>query len=174
MEKPLIHVYTGDGKGKTTSAFGLAARCAGNGYQVKIIQFLKTDDTGELKFFKSADNLFLYRFETHHGFTCDMNEEELKTLENQCDKAMRFALMIAQDSDCDMLVLDEIICAYNCGLVSEEKIKELIDSVNLCELVFTGRNAPEWLIENADYVTEMNMIKHPYERSVPARKGIEF
>ncbi len=174
MEKPLVHVYTGDGKGKTTSAFGLSARCAGSGYQVKIIQFLKTDDTGEIEFFKSADNVFVYRFETPHGFTCDMNEEELKELENQCDKAIKFAGLIVQGSECDMLVLDEIICAYNCGLVDEEKIKKIIEINNSCELVFTGRNAPNWLIEIADYVTEMKQIKHPYEKAVNARKGIEF
>ena len=174
MEKPLIHVYTGDGKGKTTSAFGLAARCAGNGYQVKIIQFLKTDATGELEFFKTSDNALVYRFEKPHGFTCNMNENQITELKEQCNTAMRFALLIASGSECDMLVLDELICAYNCGLVTRDKITELIKSNNSCELVFTGRNAPEWLIELADYVTEMKMIKHPYEKSVDARKGIEF
>ena len=126
MQNPLIHVYTGDGKGKTTSAFGLAARCAGNGYQIKIIQFLKTDDTGEVEFFKTSDNVFVYRFETPHGFTCDMCTEELKKLEEECNTAMKFADLIVTGCKCDMLVLDEIICAYHCGLVTQEKIEKLI------------------------------------------------
>lgn len=174
MEKSLIHIYTGDGKGKTTCAFGLAIRCAGNGYTVKIIQFLKTDDTGEVAFLNSMDKIQVYRFETPHGFTCDMSESEKEKLKEQADSAVRFAQVLLENCDCDMLVLDEIICAYKCNLISKEQIMGLIEKCKNTEMVLTGRDAPDWLIKKADYVTKMEKIKHPYEKSIEARKGIEF
>lgn len=174
MENSLIHVYTGEGKGKTTCAFGLALRCAGCGFKVKIIQFLKTDETGEVSFLKDMDNIQIYRFESPHGFTCSISEEEKETLKTQIQTAVRFAYLLLENGDCDMLVLDELICAWECGFVLEEQICTLIDNRNTTELVFTGHHAPQWLIERADYVTNMQKIKHPYDKKIDARKGIEY
>ena len=176
----LIHVYTGDGKGKTTAAVGLSLRAYSHSRTVFIAQFLKASDSGEVSFINSlqSDKIHVYRFESSHGFISRSNESfgaETKKLRNEAENALDFIYDALIKKSCDMLVLDEIICAYNYGIVKKDEIEDIIAKKDYgCELVLTGRGAPQWLIDKADYVTEMKAVKHPYERGINAREGIEF
>lgn len=173
MKNSKVHVYTGDGKGKTTCAFGLAVRCAGEGFSVNIIQFLKTAESGEVFLINNyLKNIKVYRFEKAHGFTFELCESEKKSLMCDIKKAVEFAKELLDK--CDLLVLDEIIGAYGCGFVSKEDIKYIIENRGKTEIVLTGRDAPDWLLDAAHYVTNMQKIKHPFDDGCDARKGIEF
>lgn len=173
----LIHVYTGEGKGKTTAAFGLALRMYGRGGRVAVIQFLKTMDTGELAAVRQLDPLrfCVHRLETPHGFTNTLNDSQLEQLKREIQSALDVALAYERQSQYELLILDEIICACCAGFVDRQALEAVLDcKPDSMELVLTGRNAPDWLIERADYVTEMHQIKHPYEKKIQARLGIEF
>lgn len=172
MDKGLLHIYTGDGKGKTTSAFGLALRAYASGMRVYIVQFLKPMPSAETRFIqKLDDNRFsVFCFEQPHGFVFE-HEPIRADILNTVD----FINRVYERSECDMLVLDEIICAYKMNLIDENELRRIINArPNSCELVLTGRGAPEWLVKEADYVTEMSLIKHPFERGIQARRGIEY
>ncbi len=174
MQKGLIHIYTGDGKGKTTAATGLAVRACGAGRRVYIVSFLKTAQSGEIDFINSikCGNLKVFRFECEHGFVHDNRDDGIC---KDTKEALGFINDALKNEKCDMLVLDEIICSYNFGYVTKEEIKEIIENKPCgCELVLTGRRAPDWLVDMADYVTEMKAVKHPYNEGIDARKGIEF
>ncbi|MGL5821365.1 MAG: cob(I)yrinic acid a,c-diamide adenosyltransferase [Sarcina sp.] len=168
-------VYTGDGKGKTTAAMGLAFRAAGNEMNVKIIQFLKGTKTGELQAISKFDNIELFRFQTTTKFTWDLNEEELIKYKEETREAYYFAQKCSREANCDVLILDEIMGAIHGGFVSEEEVCDLIKNKNSnIELILTGRNALESIINLADLVTEMKPIKHYMDKGVNARRGIEF
>ncbi len=172
-----LHIYTGDGKGKTTAAFGLAMRCCGSGGHVVIVQFLKTVPTGELVFIRQAacENLCVYRFETPHGFYHQLDEAQKSQLKAEIQKALAFIDERFLLADCDMLILDEVMGALKNALIEESGLLELLlRRPRGMEVVLTGRDAPQALIDMADYVTEMRLVKHPYERGVAARRGIEY
>lgn len=172
MEQGLIHIYCGDGKGKTTCAFGLALRCAGDGYPVRIVQFLKGGETGEVTAMQHIPNVTLLRVKQGTKFTFQMNDEE-KVQARQAHSA----LLEAAFDDTEglrMLVLDEIMAACSTGMVAEERLLALLrQKPEQLEVVMTGRNPSEQLLELADYVTEMKKIRHPYDRGIGARQGIE-
>ena len=176
MKKGLVHIYTGDGKGKTTASLGLAFRGIGCGLRVNMIQFLKTWDTGEVACAKRLSEQFkIWNFESKHGFINEMNEVQKAKLQLEINKAMEFAKECALNGESDILILDEIFGAVSNGMVSTEQILELIIlKAENTELVLTGRNAPECIVEAADYVSKIDMIKHPYEQGIGPRKGIEF
>lgn len=172
LKEGFLHIYTGDGKGKTTAATGLSIRAYAQGKRVYIVSFLKTSDSGEVSFIKSLDseNIDVFRFERNHGFIKsgnEINKEEIM-------RALEFVYEALEKSKCDLLVLDEIICAYHFGCVTKDEILKIINMSGECELVMTGRGAPGWLIDKADYVTEMKCIKHPYDKGIDARCGIEY
>jgi len=166
----LVHVYTGDGKGKTTAALGLALRAVGQGMKVIIIQFIKGDCTcGE---HLSADRYHLFeivQLNTGNSFT--QNLEELRSTTEQ---TLALAEKIVLGGDYDVVILDEIFVAISKGLVSTEQTLNLMDrKPRPMELILTGRRAPKEIIEQADLVTEMVAVKHPFTKGVMARKGIE-
>ena len=170
MSRGLIHIYTGDGKGKTTATLGLALRAVGQGFKVIIIQFLKGDaNCGEHLFTAKYHPFEIVQLTRGNCFT--MPEDELR---EDVGKTMVVAREVINDGDYQMVILDEVFVAINRGLLEIDQVAELIrnkpDSV---ELVLTGRNAPSEILEMADYVTEMKMIKHPYTKGIRARKGIE-
>lgn len=176
-QKGLVHIYTGDGKGKTTTAFGLAMRCAGNRKRVYIVQFLKSTPTGEVKLIESMQNpdLQVFRFESPHGFFPHMDMTQKEVLNSEIKNALDFIEKCLRDNECDMLVLDEILGAAENGLIDMQQIQGIISlKPETMELVLTGRNAPPELVCAADYVTELKHIKHPYEQGILARCGIEY
>jgi len=169
----LIHVYTGDGKGKTTAAFGLAMRAVGRGWRVLIIQFLKARESGEvLAAERLRPELEVRRFGT--GRFIDPRhprEEDLAVLRAGMEEARR----VLSSGDYRLVVLDEINVAVHMGLIPEKEVLDALRSrAEGVEVVLTGRYAPESFIEEADYVTEFREIKHPFRRGVQAREGVEF
>lgn len=171
----LVHVYTGDGKGKTTAAFGLALRAVGNGLSVSIIQFMKalSPESGEIVAIKEFENVKVKRY---GGNLLSKGHPPLEDIKSETAKGIDEALQIAKDRACDLLILDEINVAVFMRLVD---VGEALKIVNLCknnfiELVMTGRNAPQEFMDIADYVTEFKMVKHPFKTGIAARRGIEF
>lgn len=174
-KKALIHIYCGDGKGKTTCAVGLTVRAAGTGMRVLFVQFLKSTPTGELNSFGLLPNITVLRGKAGTGFTFQMDERALQETYDIHTKNLLTALEAARAGECDMLVLDEIMGALSAGLIDEDLLRSLIDrKPESMELVMTGRNPPAWLLEKADYVSEICKKKHPYDAGIPARKGIEM
>jgi cob(I)alamin adenosyltransferase len=165
-----IHVYTGNGKGKTTSAFGLALRAVGAGYKVYIIQFLKAQPYSELKSLKKLSAIALKRFGQKTYIYKNGNQKD-KAL---AQKALAWAQAIIQSKQFNVVILDEIFLASFFKLIEIKDIINLIkNKPKAVELILTGRKAPKAVIKLADYVTEMKEIKHPYQQGLLARKGIE-
>ncbi|SET32639.1 cob(I)alamin adenosyltransferase [Natronincola peptidivorans] len=175
LEKGLIHVYTGDGKGKTTAALGQAIRTAGGGFKVLIIQFLKGDDTGELySIEKMSPDLQLIRFGAMKKFYFQLNEEEKIEIQNNIKEGLETIKRHLIEENYNLIVMDEIMAVlYNKIIDLDEVLTLLKSKPSHVEMILTGRDAPKELIDLADYVTEMQMIKHPFEEGIYARKGIE-
>ena len=166
----LVQVYTGDGKGKTTAALGLAMRASGQGKKVAFIQFLKNEPCGE-HFFTSQYHPFeIVQLGTEDCFTAP--REKLK---EEAQKVLDLAEQRMLSGEYDLLILDEISVAIYRGLITTEQVISLLEKKpdNL-ELVLTGRYAPAEIIKRADLVTEMRAIKHPLRSGVKARRGIEY
>lgn len=176
LEKGLIQVYTGDGKGKTTAAVGLGLRAYGNGLKVKMIQFLKSGKTGELEVIKTfGENFEVYRFEKEKDFTWNLNEEQKKELKAEIVEGFNFAREIVRRNKCDLLILDEIMAAINLGYLEEDEVLKLLDEKDgRMEIVLTGRNVPDKILSKSNLVTEMKPIKHYFDEGIPAREGIEY
>lgn len=173
LEKGLVQVYTGNGKGKTSSAFGLALRAAGRGLKVYIVQFIKGGfDYGELYVIDKLPNVTLKAFGRGRFVTEKPAGKEDVELAEQ---ALALAEKVVRSGDYDVVVLDEVNVALRLKLVSLERVLELVRSKpSHVELVLTGRDAPKEIVEAADLVTEMKEVKHPYKKGFPARKGIEY
>ncbi len=180
--KGLIHIYTGEGKGKTTSAFGLALRASGHGEKVGIFQFLKNSKvcSGEAKSVKQIPKIETVRFrETHPCFRPVLKKEYKKKDEKNLKKQIKKDFDIVKDDilagKYDVFILDEIINAVSEGYLKEDIVIDFIkNKPDITELVLTVRNTSERLKESADYVTEMQQIKHPYQKGIEVRKGIEY
>lgn len=173
LERGLIQVYTGNGKGKTSAAFGLALRAVGRGLRVFMIQFIKGGfDYGELYVVDKLPNLTLKAFGRGKFVTEKPAGKEDVELAGQ---ALALAEETIKGGRYDVVILDEVNVALSLKLISLEKVLRLIkEKPKHVELVLTGRDAPEEIIEAADLVTEMREIKHPYKKGLPARKGIEY
>ena len=172
MIKGLIQVYTGDGKGKTTAALGLALRAAGRNMKVLIVQFMKKWDYGELHSVKLIPNITLETFGTkefiYKGKAKKIDYEE-------AEKAFSFGVERMQSGDYDIVIFDELNMALYYELLDlKEILEKLRGKPEGVEVVITGRRAPEEIIEIADLVTEMKEIKHPYQKNIKARMGIEY
>lgn len=172
MEQGLTHIYCGDGKGKTTCAFGLALRCAGCGYRVRIVQFLKGGETGEIHAVQRIPEVEILRAKQGTKFTFQMDEAERR--QAAADHAALLEQAFRGTDDIRLLVLDEIMAACTTGMVDECRlISLLVHKPAQLEVVMTGRDPSVRLLALADYVTEMRKIRHPYERGIAARRGIE-
>ena len=176
MEKGYIQIYTGESKGKTTAAMGLAIRAAGSGLKVCIVQFLKAWKTSELSSLEKIDNIDVFRFQTIKKFTWELNESERKQIEKETKKAYNFILNVFEEKKYDVVIVDEIMGALGAKLLTkEQEVLELMDKKpDTVELVMTGRYPTEVIINKADLVTEMNVVKHYFNKGVEARLGIEF
>lgn len=175
MEKGLVHIYCGDGKGKTTAAFGLAFRCAGRGGKVLVVQFLKGGETGEILLAQRLPSFTILRGNAAGKFSFCMNETEKQTVSEQNNCHLEDIAKMLQKEEYQMLVLDEVMAALNYGMLDWDAVLSLIDERPAgLEVVMTGRNPPQELIERADYISEIKKVRHPYEKGVAAREGIEL
>lgn len=169
----LIHIYCGDGKGKTTAAIGLAVRAAGAGKKVVFTQFFKDGSSSEIKVLQGVENIQILHCNTVRGFWKRMTDAQKARASADYTQLLSDVARLAMDAD--LLVLDEIISACNHGTVTEVAVADFLRSKpERLEVVLTGRNPSERLLRLADYVTQMQKIKHPYDRGIAARKGIEF
>jgi cob(I)alamin adenosyltransferase len=169
------HIYYGDGKGKTTAAIGLAIRAAGSKMKVLFVQFLKTEFSGERHILSHTENVTLTFCPLELKFTFDMDDKEkaqaAKIFKGIFDNAVTTALT----EKYDMVVLDEVFEAINAHMLSESEVYEFITNApSSMEIVMTGHNPPQKFMDCADYITEFKKIKHPYDRGITGRIGIEF
>lgn len=173
LERGIVQVYTGNGKGKTSAAFGLALRAIGRGLKVYVIQFIKGGfDYGELYVVDKLPNFRLKAFGRGRFVTeKPPGKEDIKLAQ----EALQLAKEVVKSGKYDIVILDEINVALNLKLIKIEEVLELIkNKPKHVELVLTGRYAPDEIIEAADLVTEMKEVKHPYNKGFQARKGIEY
>ena len=168
----LVHVLTGRGRGKTTSALGLALRAWGTGARVAFVQFVKAKhDTGEAR--AAAELGERFRF-MPMGAGC-VQDEPTEEDREAASRALEGTGKALRSGELDLVVADEILVALGLGLVARGDIERLVESARgKVELVLTGREAPEWLVRLADYWTEMRDVKHPYSKGTRARRGVEF
>ncbi len=167
----LLHIYCGDGKGKTTASLGLAVRMTGAGMKTAFVQFMKGGETAELETLKHIPAITVLRCDRDYGFFSTLSESDKKAL-TQCHNRL---LESAFSGGYDAVILDEFNCAYNFGLMDKSRAEELILAVTReCELILTGRDPAQIFVDAADYVSEIKCIKHPYQKGVNARKGIEY
>lgn len=173
LEKGLVQVYTGNGKGKTTAAFGLALRAAGRGLKVYIIQFIKGGfDYGELYVVDRLPNVTLKAFGRGKFVTAKPPEKEDV---QHAEEALTLAEKTVRSGEHDIVILDEVNVALDLKLLDLERVLKLVrGKPEHVELVLTGRNAPAEIVQLADLVTEMKEVKHPFARGSEARKGIEY
>lgn len=199
----MIQLYTGDGKGKTTAAVGQAVRAVGSGYRVIFCQFMKGGETGELEVLKGLPQVEIYRCEREFPFfnaMTDRDKEEITEIHNaiirniirRFDGLNNTGNISVNGSGAVglMVVLDEITYPLNWGLIDVSLFKDLVgkmkalyngrsgdsgeESLSRIELVLTGREPDRFILENADYITEMKKLRHPFDWGIQARKGIEY
>jgi len=169
----LVHLYCGDGKGKTTAAVGLAVRAVGAGKHVVLTQFFKNGNSSEIKALAALPHMTLLHCKTPHGRYSKMSDAE--KLQAKADYTALLEEVLCAAQDADLLILDEAVSACNYDTIREERvIRFLEEKPETLEVVITGRNPSEALLSCADYITEMKKLRHPYERGVKARYGIEF
>lgn len=169
----MIHIYCGDGKGKTTAAVGLAVRAAGAGKNVVFTQFFKDGSSSEVGVLRSIPNIQVLHCKTVPGFWRRMDENQRKKA--SADYTQLFNDVLEAAKNADLLILDEILSACNHGAVPEQLVTDFLDrKPEKLEVVLTGRDPSAALLTKADYITEMCKRRHPYDQGIPARKGIEF
>lgn len=174
MQNGLIHIYFGDGKGKTTTAMGLAIRAAGFGMKVLIYQFMKNNKTSERNILNSVSNITIIIGLEEEKFSFQMTEEEKREHKQFYTDKFKEITSKAENEKYDMLIIDEIIYTIRAGLLEEDIVLAFLEKKpETLEVVLTGNGPSDKLIEIADYVSEIRKIKHPYEQGVKARFGIE-
>ena len=184
----LVHLYYGEGKGKSTAAAGLALRALSAGFRVYIIRFLKGGgpESGEIPLLKKLGAVIVDGKETEK-FTGRMTEAEREGTRFRQDKLLTefasgnpgSALKSYASGDpgsvSELLVLDEALAAVNYGLLDEELLRRVVtERPENREIVLTGRDPKEWMLKEADYVTEFRCVRHPYEKGIQARRGVEL
>jgi cob(I)alamin adenosyltransferase len=175
MKKGLMHIYSGEGKGKTTAAIGLGVRAIGRGYKVLLVQFLKGVESGEIKALKTMKLGFeILKSESPIKFVCDMNKDEFEEAGRLQRRILEEAKKRISQGGIDLLILDEVLGAVENGMINIQDIVELAKNrPEGMELVLTGRVAPKELAELADYQSDIRCVKHPMNSGIKSRKGIE-
>jgi len=174
MKNGLIQVYTGDGKGKTTSAVGQIIRASGHNAKICFIQLFKPQKFfGEQKVLFKLKNVDYFSFcDTHPKFNKKISPKQVKI---ECDKLLNFIKKVFSMNKYDILVLDEFNIALRDKFINTEEIINILkNKPDNLEIIITGRNAPEKLIKIADLVTEMKKIKHPFDNGIKSRKYIDY
>lgn len=172
-DKARILIFTGDGKGKTTAALGMAMRASGHDMKVFIIQFVKQSETGEIVSAARMENI---RFEQAGlGFVPQSGSREFAKHKKAAKKGLALTQEAIESSDYDLIILDEVCVAVNKGLLNEKDVAEVIFKAEpKISLVLTGRGATAGLIDLADTVTEMRCVKHGMNSGTPAQRGVEL
>ena len=169
----MIHLYYGDGKGKTTAACGLAVRAAGAGQRVLFAQLFKNGDSSELLVLSKLQNVTVFLPQEYRGRYKNMDEAQ-RALIGESYRAF-LCEVCRQATRYDLIVLDEVVSAYNYGVLDRAKLLSFLQTEGpRREIVLTGRAPQPELLALADYATEMRKEKHPFDRGIKARKGIEF
>lgn len=170
MEQGLVHLYHGAGKGKTTAAMGLALRALGHGQRVCIVQFAKDGTSGEVEPLRRL-GATVRAGKTDGRFVSELTDEERARVRTRQDELVR---QVAGET-WDLVVFDEACFAVRAGLVDEDVLMTCVrERPGGTELVLTGRDPAPWMLDVADYVSEMRCGRHPYERGIAARKGVEW
>ncbi|MDO5734313.1 MAG: cob(I)yrinic acid a,c-diamide adenosyltransferase [Eubacteriales bacterium] len=175
-KRGMIHLYAGDGKGKTTAATGLTVRAAGRDWRVLFVQFLKSGNSAELKILRSLPTVKVVTGQKVNKFSFHMTAEEKETARNEFRERLEAARAAAEAGEVDLLVLDEALGTIQAGLLDEDQLYEFMaEKPEALELVITGRDPSPRIIELADYYSEICERKHPYRSfGLNARPGIEF
>ena len=169
----LVHIYCGEGKGKTTASVGLAVRAGGSGMRVIFTQFFKTGISSEIKAMEKIDNISCEVMEGDFGRISRMTEAQ--RAEAKTAFTDHFNKIVQMSESYDMIIFDEINSAINHGMVDLSLVIDFIKANRgNKEIILTGRNPKKELIELADYVSEIQKVKHPFDKGIKARKGIEF
>lgn len=175
MEKGLIHLYMGNGKGKTTAAVGLAVRASGWGLKVLFIPFLKTTPSGEWLFFKNTPIDVIRPIMRHKAFIWQQTPEELEQTREDMRAAWKQTETLILSGQYDVVILDEVLDIVSSGFIQETELLETLNQKPTgMEIILTGRTASEALQQLSDYISITDSPKHPYHMGVGARKGIEF
>lgn len=171
----MVQLYCGDGKGKTTAATGAAVRAAGSNIPVLFVQFLKDDSSGEISSLKKLPLITVLHSECFYGFVSGMSEEEKEDTRRAYSGMLDRVDAYLQANQSCVVILDEVIHAVNYKLVDICRLRDILKKSNeTVEIVLTGRNPSEDIVELADYYTEFKKLKHVYDRGIMARKGIEY
>jgi len=175
MEKGLIHIYCGDGKGKTTAAIGLAVRAAGAGKKVLIARFLKNDRSAELVSLKKIPGITVLPIEKEFGFIRKEDNPVRQEAARYYGAYFEMAVRVAQQEGFDLLVLDEINAAVKLKIVEKDRLTEFLEKKpKSLEVVLTGRDPAPEICSMADYISEIKKIRHPFDEGIYARPGIEY
>ncbi|MGA2679118.1 MAG: cob(I)yrinic acid a,c-diamide adenosyltransferase [Sedimentisphaerales bacterium] len=178
LVKGLVQIYTGDGKGKTTAALGLALRAAGQGNKILIYQFLKPPclNTGERVALSSLPSIKIESLDIQWDMGKSLKDPKaISAAQTALHESLEHLTKSAMNREFDVLILDEIVYCVSKGLASVEDLKKVIEGRDPhVEIILTGRGAIPELIALADLVTEMKSIKHPFDKGTVARQGIEF
>lgn len=173
--KACVHLYCGDGKGKTTAAVGLAVRFAGRGGKVVVAQFLKDGTSGECRALAKLETVTMLAANPVGKFSFQMNEEEKQRTADAVQRTFAAATGYAVREGAGLLILDEVCAAISCGFLDEQEVLDFLDGrPDTIEVVLTGRDPSEALQQRADYITEMTKRRHPFDGGVTAREGIEW
>lgn len=171
----LIHIYCGPGKGKTTAGVGLIVRAAGHGLRVLLVQFLKDGRSGELDSLRLLRDVRILAGQVTANFTFAMNSEEKAATRSLHHDFFRQAADMARQGSIDLLVLDEVIGAINTGTLAQDVVLDFLRTKpDDLEVVLTGRDPSPQLLELADYISDIQCVRHPYQRGITAREGIEY
>ena len=169
----MVHLYCGEGKGKTTAAMGLALRMAGRGKRVVVAQFLKGADSGERYALAMLPQVTLLPLPERVKFSFQLTPEEREAEQARYLALAEQARTLGAQPDCGLLVLDEVCAVVNTGLLPLEEVLSCLEAA-ACEVILTGRDPAPELLARADYVTEMKKLRHPYDRGTAARQGVEW
>ncbi len=173
-DRGIIQVYTGDGKGKTSAAWGQALRAVGRGWRIAVVRFLKPGTSGEvIAAERCVPAISVFGETSPHDPSVDQRHSPV--LREECRRNFDDAARLIAADDYDMVVLDELCVVLFYGFVSKDEVLSVLMGRPACvDIVITGRYAPEWLVDAADLVTAMTDVKHPAAEGVSARTGIEF
>lgn len=170
----LVHIYCGDGKGKTTCSVGLTVRASGYGLNVLFMQFLKSGDSSELNVLRTLPNVEVVSTKPIKKFSFQMTPEEKETVRRENAEQLKAVIDVLEEKKINMLVIDECLGSIDAGLLDEDLVIEFLENKpELLEVVLTGRGPSDRMMDHANYVSKIDKVKHPYDEGIPARKGIE-